>query len=75
MVGTMLAPFLPDSSARILGNLGFDEPMLEGVKGSRKQIKLTAKPEIPFRRLEDVQIERAKNLATKSRPVRDYFAS
>ncbi|MDE1853200.1 MAG: methionine--tRNA ligase [Thaumarchaeota archaeon] len=72
-IGILLQPFLPRSSDRILGMLGSRDRSLSEIGKVRARIKLGAKPEIPFRKLEDSEIERAKALATKSRPVSDYF--
>ena len=72
-VAVLLQPFLPQSSDKILSGLGSPTPTFAAVVEVRKTIRLTGKPEIPFRKLEDDQIQRAKALATKSRPVKDYF--
>ena len=72
-VATLLAPFLPSSSEKILSVLGSPAPSFSTLGKPRKTIRLKAKPEVPFKKLEDDQIARAKALATKSRPVKDYF--
>jgi len=72
-VGIMLKPFLPASSDKILGLLGIEGATVKDASRPRKKFKLAGKPEIPFRKLEDAQILRAKTLATKSRPVSDFF--
>ncbi|HKT22072.1 MAG TPA: class I tRNA ligase family protein, partial [Nitrososphaerales archaeon] len=72
-VAALLLPFLPSSSSRILSGLGSPTLSFAAIGKTRKSIRLAAKPEIPFKKLEDSQIERAKALATKSRPVKDYF--
>jgi methionyl-tRNA synthetase len=72
MIGVLLQPFLPSSSRRILDLLGA-EPRLRELERPRRKIKLTSKPEIPFRKLEDPQIQLAKTLTTKSRPIGEYF--
>ena len=73
-IAILLQPFLPRSSDRMLALLGIHKPRLGDIGKHRRRIKLTAKPEVPFRKLEDAQIELAKKLSTKSRPVSDYFA-
>ncbi len=72
-VGTLLQPFLPRSSDKILAALSSPNPRLSLIGKTRRRIKMRGRPEIPFRKLEDSDIERAKSLATKSRPVSDYF--
>lgn len=73
-LGILLQPFLPSSSDRLLASLGSGQAKFTAVGRVRKSIRLSGKPEIPFRKLEDEQLERAKALATKSRPVKDYFS-
>ena len=73
-VAVLLEPFLPSSSVKILSALGSPAPSFEAVGKPRENIRLKTKPEIPFRKLEDAQMEKAKALATKSRPVKDYFS-
>ncbi len=75
IISILLQPFLPRSSERLLALLGTPEAGLTEVKKSHRRIKLSSKPEVPFRKLEDAQLQLAKSLATKSRPVREYFAS
>ena len=75
MIGILLQPFLPRSSDRILNLLGVSGPHLSEIRRSHKVVRLAGKPEIPFRKLEDAQIQLAKSLSTKSRPVSGYFAS
>lgn len=72
-LAVLLQPFLPASSDRILATLNSPKASIGNVGKTRRKIKLSAKPEIPFRKLEDAQIERARSLATRSRPVKDYF--
>ncbi|MCL4355307.1 MAG: methionine--tRNA ligase [Nitrososphaerota archaeon] len=72
-IAIVLQPFLPASSARILDLLGTRDRGLSGLGQRRSLVKLSGKPEVPFRKLEDEQLEAAKKLATKSRPVKDYF--
>ena len=72
-IAILLQPFLPASSARILDLLGTPDRGFSGVGRHRAHVKLNGKPEVPFRKLEDSQLETAKTLATKSRPVKDYF--
>ena len=71
-ISVLLQPFLPASSEKILGLLGA-EPRLGDVGKPHGRIKLASKPEIPFKRLEDSQIELAKSMTTKSKPVSEYF--
>ena len=71
-IGILLQPFLPGSSTRILALLGA-KPRLSDLGKPRRRIKLAAKPEVPFRKLEDGQIELAKSLTTRSRPIGEYF--
>jgi len=73
-IGVLLQPFLPNSSGKILALLGA-KPRLSDIGKARRRIKLTSKPEIPFRKLEDPQIELVKSLTTKSRPIDEYFRS
>jgi methionyl-tRNA synthetase len=70
----LLQPFLPGSAEKILTGLGSPSRGFAPLGKTRKTIRLAARPEVPFKRLEDSQIERAKALATKSRPVKDYFS-
>jgi methionyl-tRNA synthetase len=74
ILGVLLQPFLPRSSDRILAMLGTSGARLGEIERSHWRIRLAAKPEIPFRKLEDAQIRAAKSLSTKSRPIADYFA-
>jgi methionyl-tRNA synthetase len=75
IVGILLQPFLPGSSERILSLLGPARRGLDEVSRDHPSIELGGKPEIPFRKLEDSQIQSVKTLVTKSRPVSDYFSS
>jgi methionyl-tRNA synthetase len=72
-IAVLLQPFLPGSSERILDLLGVKERSLSEVRKAHPKIKLSGKPAVPFRKLEDAQMELAKALSTKSRPIRDYF--
>jgi methionyl-tRNA synthetase len=72
-VAVLLQPFLPKSSEKILSNLGSPSRGLDQIGKKRPIIRLSGKPEIPFKKLEDAQIERARSLATKSLPIRDYL--
>ena len=71
-ISTLLQPFLPRSSEKILGLLGA-QPRLGDLGKPHRRIKLASKPEIPFKKLEDSQIELAKSLTTRSKPVGEYF--
>jgi methionyl-tRNA synthetase len=71
-VALLLQPFLPASSEKILGLLGTPGRTLDGI-GKRRKVMKIGKPEIPFRKLEDAQLEKARALSTKSMPVGDYF--
>jgi methionyl-tRNA synthetase len=73
MIAILLLPFLPASSNKILAMYGVSEPRLKDLGRTKRRIRLAAEPKIPFRKLEDEQIERAKALSTRSRPVKDYF--
>ena len=73
-VATLLQPFLPRSAERILSDLGSPSQSFAALGNVRVNIRLKAKPEIPFKKLEEAQLERAKTLATKSKPVKDYFS-
>jgi methionyl-tRNA synthetase len=75
MIGILLLPFLPGSSDRILSLLGVKGRRLGELRNDHQTIGLAAKPEIPFRKLEDPQIQKVKALVTKSRPLGDYFSS
>jgi methionyl-tRNA synthetase len=75
VIGILLQPFLPNSSGKVLSLLGSSEARLTALGKPHPRIRLAAKPEIIFRKLEDSQIELAKSLSTKSRPVKDYFAA
>jgi methionyl-tRNA synthetase len=72
-IAIVLQPFLPASSAKILDLLGTHDRGVSGLWKHRPHVQLSAKPEVPFRKLEDDQLEAAKKLATKSRPASDYF--
>ena len=72
MIGILLQPFLPASAEKILAQMGA-EPKLSGIEMPPGRISLASKPEIPFRKLDDSQIELAKSLTTKSRPIGEYF--
>ena len=71
-IAVLLQPFIPASSDRMLALLGA-APSLDDIGKPRRRMKLAGKPEVPFRKLDDAQIERAKALTTKSRPVKEYF--
>jgi len=73
IIAVLLQPFLPKSSDRILAMLGCPRPSWEEIEKPRRRFKLKARPEILFRKLEDAQIEAAKPLVTKSRPIKDFF--
>jgi methionyl-tRNA synthetase len=73
ILGVLLQPFLPSSSDRILALLGVKAPKWGDVAKPQRRYRLAAKPEVPFRRLEDAHLEKARALATKSRPVSEYF--
>ena len=73
-IGVQLQPFLPGSAGRILDLLGVRERGLGTARRARRTIKIAAKPQVPFRKLEEDQIREAKSLATRSRPLREYFA-
>ena len=72
IVGILLEPFLPGSSERVLALLGV-EPRLGEIGKHHPSIRLTAKPEVLFRKLDDAQIETARALTTKSKPIGEYF--
>ena len=72
-LAVVLQPFLPASSTRILDLLGTPDRGASGLGKQRARVKLSGKPEVPFRKLEDDQLEAARKIATKSRPVKDYF--
>lgn len=73
IIGILLQPFLPRSSNRILSSLGV-KPRLDALRKPHPRIRLAGKPEIPFKKLEDAQVELAKSLSTKSRAVKEYFS-
>ena len=73
IIGVLLQPFLPRASDRILSSLGVAKPGLGDLRRPHPSIGLSGKPEIPFRKLEDAQVELAKSLSTKSRPIKEYF--
>ena len=73
-VAVLLQPFLPQSSEKILAALGSRSSSFASLGKAHKSIRLKGKPEIPFKKLEDAQVDRAKSLATKSRPVKAYFS-
>lgn len=72
-IAILLQPFLPTSAAKVLDLLGSKDRSLSAVGKRAEGFKLSGKPEVPFRRLEDEQLEAAKRLATTSKPVKDYF--
>ena len=74
VITILLQPFLPRSSERILELLGSPKASLAEVGKSHRRIKLSSKPEIPFKKFEDAQVQLAKSLSTKSRPIGEYFA-
>ena len=73
-VAILLQPFLPGSSDRILSTLGVGGADLGNVVRARRKFKMGGEPRIPFKKLEDAQIEKAKELTTRSRPIGEYFA-
>ena len=74
IIGILLQPFLPASAEKVLALMG-TEPKLSNIEKPPGRIRLAAKPELPFRKLDDLQIELAKSLTTKSRPIGEYFIS
>ena len=73
VIGILLQPFLPRSAERILDLLGIKDRSLEDIGKSHPKVKLASKPEVPFRKLEEAQVELAKSLSTKSKPIAEYF--
>lgn len=69
----LLQPFLPGSSRKILATLGTPEAGWEDIRKIPRGFKVASKPEIPFKRLEDEHLEKARKLATRSRSVKEYF--
>ena len=72
-VAILLQPFLPGSSDRMLSTLGVGGANIGNVVRVRKRFRMAREPSIPFRKLEDAQIEKAKELTTRSRPIGEYF--
>ena len=72
-IGILLQPFLPRSAEKILDLLGAEEKSLGDIGKRHGTIRIAAKPEVPFRKLEDPQVKLAKSLSTKSRPIGEYF--
>jgi methionyl-tRNA synthetase len=70
----LLQPFLPGSSERILKAIGAPSQGFGAAGKSRGRFRLSGKPEVPFKKLEDAQLERAKALSTKSKPTGEFFA-
>jgi methionyl-tRNA synthetase len=73
IIAILLQPFLPKSSDRILAMLGCPGPSWSDIRKPPRRFRLSARPEILFRKLEGAQIEAAKPLVTKSRPIKDFF--
>ena len=73
ILGILLQPFLPRSAEKILSQMGVTGRQLDEIHKAHPRIRLAAKPEVPFRKLEASQVELAKELSTKSRAVREYF--
>jgi methionyl-tRNA synthetase len=70
----LLRPFLPGSSERILKTIGAPIQGFGVIGKSRRRFRLSGKPEVPFKKLEDAQLERAKALSTKSKPTGEFLA-
>ena len=74
-IGVLLQPFLPGSAKKVLDLLGTDDRSLAKARKPRRAFKIAAAPQVPFKRLDEDQVQKAKALATRSRPMKDYFAA
>ena len=70
-----MAPFLPASSTRISSLLGLDGGLSweKDMSFSLGTVKMAAKPEILFKKIDDKEVARLKSIVTKSSDAAEFF--
>jgi len=77
VLAVTMAPFLPGSSKKISDLLGLEGRLSwEGDLGfSLETVKMPAKPEILFKKIDDKEVARLKSIVTKSSDASEFFKS
>ena len=77
VLAVTMAPFLPGSSKKIAGLLDLEGGLSwEGELGfSLGTVKMPAKPEILFKKIDDKEVARLKSIVTKSSDAAEFFKS
>jgi methionyl-tRNA synthetase len=77
VLAVTMAPFLPGSSMRIASLLDLEGGLSwEGeLSFSLETVKMTAKPEILFKKIDDKEVARLKSTVTKSSDASEFFKS
>ena len=74
VLAVTMAPFMPASSAKVCGFLGLNGPSWEGeLSFSLGTVKMPAKPEILFKKIDDKEVARLKTVVTKSSDAKEFF--
>ena len=75
VLAVTLAPFLPGSSKKIAALLDLEGALSwEGELGfSLETVRLTAKPEILFKKIDDKEVARLRSIVTKSSDAAEFF--
>jgi methionyl-tRNA synthetase len=75
VLAVTMAPFLPGSSKKVEAVLGLKGGLSwEGNLGfSLGTVKMTAKPEILFKKIDDKEVARLKSIVTKSSDAAEFF--
>jgi methionyl-tRNA synthetase len=75
VLAVTIAPFLPGSSERIAGLLNLSDGLSwQGeLSFSLEAVKMSAKPEILFKRIDDREVARLKSIVTKSSDAAEFF--
>jgi methionyl-tRNA synthetase len=71
-----MAPFLPGSSSKISALLGLDGLSWQGpLDFTLGTVKIPAKPEILFKKIDDKEVARLRSVVTKSSDAAEFFKS
>lgn len=75
VLAVTMAPFLPGASIRIAGLLDIGRLSWEGdeLSFSLETVKMPAKPEILFKKIDDKEVARLKSIVTKSSDAAEFF--
>ncbi len=77
VLAVTMAPFLPGASKRIAGLLDLEGGLSwDGeLSFSLETVKMSAKPEILFKKIDDKEVVRLKSIVTKSSDAAEFFKS